>query len=64
MEREWQHESDRPRPFDGGPPSGDSLNQQRREIDGLLRAADRVFDSIDHAQAHQYLEQNQQTGGQ
>jgi|CXWL01.1.fsa_nt_gi hypothetical protein len=47
-----------------GPPSGDSLNQQRAEVDGLLRASDHVFDSINNLHAQTYLEQNLQTGGQ
>lgn len=52
-----------PTPSDG-PPPGDGLDQQREEINDLLRAADRIFDSIDTQDAHRYLQQNVQTGGQ
>jgi hypothetical protein len=45
-------------------PSGDSLDQQRCDVDDLLQAADHIFDSMNGLQAHQYLEQNLQTGGQ
>lgn len=64
MERRRRFDADRVRPSNDGPPSGNSLDQQRDEIDGLLQASDRVFDSISNLHAHQYLEQNLQTGGQ
>ena len=64
MERQHRFEDDRFLTSGDGPPSGDSLDQQRGEIDGLLRASDLVFDSINNLQAQQYLEQNLQTGGQ
>lgn len=64
MERQRRFDPRRFRSLDDDPPSGDSLDRHRGEIDGLLRASDHVFDSIGHLQAHQYLEQNQQTGGQ
>jgi hypothetical protein len=64
MERQRRFEHDRFGNSGDGPPGGDGLDQQRGEIDGLLRAADRVFDSINNLHAQQYLEQNLQTGGQ
>jgi len=54
----------RPRNLDEDFPNEEPLDQQRREIDELLQAADHVFDSMNSLQAHQYLEQNLQTGGQ
>ena len=64
MERERSFENDR-RPTSADHPSGDDdLDQQRDEIDDLLRASDHVFDSINNLNAQQYLEQNLQTGGQ
>ena len=62
MEREHAFENDRRRTLDDGPSGGGNLAQERIEIDGLLRATDRVFDSIKNPQ--QYLHQNLQTGGQ
>ena len=64
MERERFFEHGRRRTSADGPPSSDNLDQQRAEIDGLLRASDHVFDSINNLHAQQYLEQNLQTGGQ
>ncbi len=64
MERRRQFDPRCVRPVTGGPPGGESIDDQRREIDRLLRASDQVFDSINHVEAHQYLEQNLQTGGQ
>ena len=64
MERQRNIERERLRSPGDDSPSGDSLEQIRAEIDGLNRVADRAFDSIDSVFSHQYLEQNQQTGGQ
>ena len=64
MERQRSFDPGRLRMSADGPPDGDSLDQQREEIDGLLRASDHVFDSINNLHAQQYLEQNLQTGGQ
>ena len=64
MERERFFDRDRHQPSGGGPPQDDNLDQHRAEIDGLLRASDHVFDSINNLHAQQYLEQNLQTGGQ
>jgi hypothetical protein len=64
MERQRSSDSDRIRTTDPGAPGDDNLDQERAEIDGLLRASDHMFDSIDFIQSHQYLEQNLQSGGQ
>jgi hypothetical protein len=42
----------------------DNLDQQRADVDELLRASDEVLDAITNLQAQEYLEQNLQTGGQ
>jgi hypothetical protein len=62
MERQRRSEEDRLRDSSDDAPSGDSLDQHRSEIDGLLQASDQVFDLINNPQ--QYLEQTLQTGGQ
>jgi len=64
MERERRFEHERSGGSGNGSPGGDGLDQQRGEINDLLRAADRAFDAIDNLHAQQYLEQNMQTGGQ
>ncbi len=64
MERERNFEHDRLRTSDDGSASGGRLEQDRVEIDELLRASDHVFDAINNLHAQQYLEQNLQTGGQ
>lgn len=62
MEREFFHPERR---RNGGGNGGDgNLNELRNEVDGLLNAADHIFDSINNIQAQQYLEQNLQTGGE
>jgi len=64
MERERISELDQRRTLSDGPLGNDDLDQQRVEVDALLRASDQVFDSINNLHAQQYLEQNLQTGGQ
>ena len=64
MQRERRSFPDRLRRSGDGPPGSNDFDQQRQEIDGLLQASDRMFDSIDNLQAQQYLQQNLQTGGQ
>lgn len=64
MERERSFENHRRRAPGDAPSDGDDLDQQRAEIEGLLRASDHVFDSISSLHAQQYLQQNLQTGGQ
>jgi hypothetical protein len=64
MQRQRSFNDDRPRTTADGSSDGDCLEQQRAEVDELLRATDQVFDSINNLQAQQYLEQNLQTGGQ
>ena len=64
MERERRVDDHHLRMSDDGPSGSDNLDQQRAEVDALLRASDRVFDTINNLHAQQYLEQNLQTGGQ
>lgn len=64
MEHQRRFEQHRSLDPGGNPPQGSHLDQQRSEIDDLLRAADHVFDSINNQQAQQYLSQNLQTGGE
>ena len=64
MERQRHQSDDRQRLAGDGPPDGDSLNQQRQEIDELLQATDSTFDTINSLHAQNYLHQNLQTGGQ
>ena len=64
MQRERIQPDDRQRTSGDGPPDGDSLNQQRQEIDELLQATDSAFDTINSLHAQNYLHQNLQTGGQ
>ena len=63
MERERSFENDR-HPTSPDDPGGGNLEQLRSEVDGLLRASDHVFDSINNLHAQDYLVQNLQTGGQ
>ena len=64
MERQRSLENDRRRTSADDPSDADDLDQQRADVDELLRASDHMFDSINNLQAQQYLEQNLQTGGQ
>ena len=64
MQHERQIQNERTRLGGDGPPDGDGLNQQRDEVDGLMQASDRTFDSINSLHAQNYLNQNLQTGGE
>jgi len=64
MERQIRPHASQARPAHNSLPPSGSLDQQRSEVEDLLRASDRAFDAINHIQAHQYLEQNLQAGGQ
>ena len=64
MERQDRLEHNRLQTPDESLPDTGRLDQQRGEIDELLRAADHVFDSLNGLTAQQYLEQNLQSGGQ
>jgi hypothetical protein len=60
MERERQEQ--RTAPTGGGGPEGGGLDA--RVAQDILDAADRILDSIRPVNAQQYLEQNQQRGGE
>ncbi len=64
MQRQRSSPHHTPHTPSDGPPPGDGLAQRREEINDLLEAADRIFDSIDTQDAQRYLQQNVQTGGQ
>lgn len=64
MQRERHVQNDRTQLGADGPPAADGLDRQRDEVDGLMQASDRTFDSINSLHAQDYLNQNLQTGGE
>jgi hypothetical protein len=59
---ERERTAPRTAPAGGGGPEGDGLDA--RLAQDILDAADRILDSIKPINAQQYLEQNQQRGGE
>lgn len=64
MERQDRREISRPQMTEANLTDTSRFDEQRRQIEELLSTADKVFNSLNGLTAQQYLEQNQQTGGQ
>lgn len=53
-----------PRPVRGDRVGGESLDEFRDGLDGILAEADRILDGLGPINAEEYLQQNRQQGGQ